>query len=324
MKIDEIIGKYFLGKESKEELEILSAWKMESEANLVAIERLETYWKNYEEIKDYKEFNKDSAWDKISGKVAIAPAPETIKEMFPLWKIAAGLVILLGAMYFIKTGGEETTVGTSIVSTTEMSNQILEDGSQVWINAGSTANFSEFTKNDRNIELIEGEAYFKVEPMQVSSDKAHPFTVSVGDFNIEVIGTEFNIKYIDSKIEIYVNEGRVLVTNGSKKVYLSAGDFIIGNSATFSKKENANPNLISWKTNTLEFKNSQLADVVKDLSSHYKVDIQLQDGLDHRDCFLNTSFSNEKIEDVLSELKALFQISSHKSGNTIVIDKVNC
>jgi len=320
MKIDEIIGKYFLGKGSKEELEILEAWKSESSENLVAIQKLETYWKNYEDIKDYKEYNKTSAWDTISSQLDKPDSTESATTFsFPLWKAAASLIILLGALFFIKTGAQENITAEKIVSTEEISEQSLDDGSIVWMNANSTANFSSFSKTDRSIALTKGEAYF-----DVASDKTHPFVVTAGDFIVEVVGTEFNLKYDNAEVEIYVHEGRVLVTNGNRKVYLGAGDLLRGNSATFSKKENANSNTISWKTKTLEFNNAQLSDVVQDLSDHYKLDIQLEKGLDHTDCFLNTAFSNEKIEDVLSELEALFQINSHKVGNTIVIDKVNC
>jgi len=320
MKIDDIIGKFFLGKESKEELAILEAWKLESEGNLAAINQLETYWKNYEEIKDYKEYNKVSAWDVISDQMDKKDAePESKTVPLKLWQIAASLVILLGAFYFIKIDGEKARLTESLISIEEKSERSLEDGSVVWLNANTTADFSGFTKTDRTLKLVEGEGYFSI-----ASDKINPFVITAGDFNIEVVGTEFNVNYTNEEFEIFVQEGRVLVSNGKRKVYLNAGDMISGNSASFGKKSNANPNIISWKTNTLIFKNSQLIDVVQDLSEYYNVDIQLEKGLNHMDCFLSTSFSDEKIEDVLLELEALFQINSHKTGNTIVIDKVNC
>jgi len=317
MKIDEIIGKYFLGKESKEELEILQAWKMESEENLAAISELETYWKNYDKIKDYKDFDKTNAWDTISGQLDNTATVEKVD--FPLWKIAAGLIILFGAFYFIKTDRVESADVPTLVEVAEITEKSLVDGSQIWLNTNTRADLSNFSANDRKLELLEGEAYF-----DVVSDKTNPFEVKAGDFNIEVVGTEFNVKYKETEIEIYVNEGRVLVTNGIKKVYLGAGDRITGNSDTFSKTPKANPNISSWKTRTLEFNNAQLTEVVQDLSKHFAVDIKIAEGLNHQDCFLNTSFSQENLEDVLSELKILFQINSHKSGNTIVIDKVNC
>ncbi len=329
MKIDEILRKYFLGKQSEEELAMLQAWKLESEENLAAINQLETYWKNYENIKDYKEFDKISAWDSISEQIE-NPVKEEIEETqkeeaktiaFPLWKVAASLFIALGAFYFIKTGGgaEESISQLALVDVEVLTEKALEDGSMVWFNAHTKADLSQFTKEKRTIELQEGEAYFEVQ-----SDKEHPFVVSAGDFNIEVVGTEFNVSYLNNQIEIFVQEGRVLVMNGNRKVYLSAGDMIVGSTAAFSKKENANQNTISWKTKRLEFNNSQLSEVLEDLSNHFQVDITLKEGVDHKNCFLNTSFSEEKLEDVLSELEALFQISSHKAGNTIVIDKVNC
>ena len=317
MKIDELIHKFFLGKESKEELEILNAWKEESKENLAAINLLENHWKNFEQLKDYKDFGPANAWNLFETKIE-EPKVKGI-NYFKYIPLAAGLILLFGVLFFFNNQNVPVVESTSLVASSEILNSQLIDGSDIWLNKNSEINHSSFNQENRYLELVQGEAYFKV-----ASDKEHPFTIKAGDFNIEVVGTEFNLTFLNNSLELYVTEGRVLVTNGLKKVYLSAGEIITGASGNFGKHANPNINISSWKTRTLVFKHSSLSDVANDLSRHFNVDLQIDEDLNTSKCFLNSSFKNESLEEVLKELQAVFGIQTHKEGNTIVIDTVNC
>jgi transmembrane sensor len=81
----------------------------------------------------------------------------------------------------------------------------LADGSTVDLNARSQLRV-EFTKAERRVELVDGQALF-----QVAKDKARPFIVHSGDALVRAVGTQFDVYRKTSGTTITVLEGRVAV-----------------------------------------------------------------------------------------------------------------
>jgi ferric-dicitrate binding protein FerR (iron transport regulator) len=64
----------------------------------------------------------------------------------------------------------------------------LADGTQVWLNAGSSLHFpTSFAGKERRVDIT-GEAYF-----EVAKNKEMPFIVSAPSSQVKVLGTHFNI-----------------------------------------------------------------------------------------------------------------------------------
>src|SRR5690606_30804873 len=76
---------------------------------------------------------------------------------------------------------------------------ILPDGSQVWLNAGSTLRYpTSFTMDKRKVELT-GEAYFEIASKTRGGNRV-PFIVATANQEVEVLGTVFNISsYAEDK-----------------------------------------------------------------------------------------------------------------------------
>jgi len=81
----------------------------------------------------------------------------------------------------------------------------LADGSTVDLNARSRLRV-EFSKEERRVELIDGQALF-----QVAKDKNRPFTVSSGDAVVRAVGTQFDVLRKPTGTTVTVLEGRVAV-----------------------------------------------------------------------------------------------------------------
>jgi transmembrane sensor len=81
----------------------------------------------------------------------------------------------------------------------------LGDGSTVDLNARSRLRI-EFSRSERRVELIEGQALF-----QVSKDKNRPFVVSSGDATVRAVGTQFDVYRKATGTTVTVLEGRVAV-----------------------------------------------------------------------------------------------------------------
>lgn len=81
----------------------------------------------------------------------------------------------------------------------------LADGSAVDLNARSKLRV-EFSKNERRVELLNGQALF-----QVAKDKGRPFIVASGEATVRAVGTQFDVYRKDSGTTVTVLEGRVAV-----------------------------------------------------------------------------------------------------------------
>ena len=81
----------------------------------------------------------------------------------------------------------------------------LADGSTVDLNSRSKLRI-EFSKTERRVELLEGQALF-----QVAKDKNRAFLVQSGDAIVRAVGTQFDVYRKTSGTTVTVLEGRVAV-----------------------------------------------------------------------------------------------------------------
>jgi transmembrane sensor len=91
----------------------------------------------------------------------------------------------------------------------------LPDGSTVWLNSGSVIKFSEHFDKTREVQLVNGEAYF-----DVKHNAQLPFIVHYGALQARVLGTAFNVKFYKN-----INDVRLTVTRGRVEVGNKAASF---------------------------------------------------------------------------------------------------
>ncbi|WP_439182857.1 FecR family protein [Carboxylicivirga taeanensis] len=146
----------------------------------------------------------------------------------------------------------------------------LSDGTEVWINAGSTLSFPDFFDAQQRVVKLDGEAYFKVK-----SDEQHPFFVETPHETVCVTGTQFNIcTYSDEPMSrITLAEGKVSVTIDKEEHHLLPGEqlqqtFLSG----IIRKEQVDVSLYtSWKDGVFEFNDMTLREISFRLSKWYDV-----------------------------------------------------
>lgn len=83
----------------------------------------------------------------------------------------------------------------------------LSDGSTIDLNARSSIRI-EFSKDERDVELLEGQALF-----EVAKDATRPFIVHSGAAVVRAVGTQFDVNRAPSSTTVTVVEGRVAVLN---------------------------------------------------------------------------------------------------------------
>ena len=99
----------------------------------------------------------------------------------------------------------------------------LEDGSRLQINGGSTLSVR-MERGRRLVHMDQAEAVF-----DVAHDAARPFLIDVGESQVRVVGTAFNIRRSAGETEVSVLRGVVEVSDlgaPSRKVRLTVGQAV--------------------------------------------------------------------------------------------------
>lgn len=316
MNIDTIIHKFLLKKESKEELELLEQWKSESQANIQALEELQEHWKQFETLKDYHNYNASTAWSSVSSKIDKAKP-----KLFNLKYISSAAAVLLtiaAALYFMKpvAAVNDTKLFSS---TTEVLQESFVDNSKVWLNKSTIIDYSNFKSEHRVIEFVSGEAFFDIQ-----SNPDSPFQIDMGKYQIQVIGTAFNLKRLNEFIDIELTEGQIIFSNQNRQVKLNAGDRLFVENGSMAKTTNKSKNIAAWKTKILIFENTLLEDALKDLSDYYGTEIKISASVKHLPCILNTKFTDETLEEMLQELNTVYGIEYKIQPDSVIITETDC
>lgn len=151
---------------------------------------------------------------------------------------------------------------------------ILEDGTEVYLNAGSSITFpTKFETNKREVEL-EGEAYFKV-----AKNPKKLFLVKTSYFTTQVLGTEFNIKaYKSQHPNVTLVEGKIQVWSSEKNevVILHPGQTASPSDGKFDVREIDPMNYTAWKDGFFYFEEGRLEDIMTEIARWYNIDVNYE------------------------------------------------
>lgn len=162
---------------------------------------------------------------------------------------------------------EKTKTHQIIVPKGKRANVTLSDGTKIYVNSGSKIIYPELFEGDKREVLVEGEVY-----LEVAANKKCPFIVKTRNFDIEVLGTAFNIcAYREEKdASVVLVHGSVEVTTENKsKKQLKPNQLmsIHGNQASISQVDVSE--YISWKDNLLLMERKSLSQIFAKLERYY-------------------------------------------------------
>lgn len=188
---------------------------------------------------------------------------------------------------------------------------VLPDGSKVWLNAASSIRYpTAFDHEARRVE-INGEAYFEINKLTdptAAVPRRVPFIVKVNDVEVEVLGTHFNINaYGDAgSVRTTLLEGSVRIRKGNRKSLLKPGQQanVPEQSAAIQVKDVDVRQSVAWKDGYFRFEKADLAEIMKQLTKWYDVEVRYDGKLPDR------KFSGEIPRSAtLSEVLEILEIS---------------
>lgn len=199
----------------------------------------------------------------------------------------------------------------------------LSDGTKVWLNSESQLKYpiSFLDGETREVELVYGEAYFDVSPS--SNHKGAGFKVYNNAQEIQVLGTEFNVKAYKDETQIYTTlvEGKVAVSfNGENKNLIPSEQSVLNietNSINIAVVDVYNE--ISWKEGVFSFEEKSLKDIMKVLSRWYDMDVIFINTAIEKEEFNGLLSKDQKIEDILSTIKNYGIIKNYRINDKKVI-----
>ncbi|SHJ87481.1 FecR family protein [Pseudozobellia thermophila] len=201
----------------------------------------------------------------------------------------------------------------------------LSDGTEVWLNSESRLKYPvSFRENEtREVELVYGEAYFDVSPS--TEHKGSKFKVLNKNQEIEVLGTEFNIKAYRDEAHIYTTlvEGSVTVGSGGQVQKLAPAQqskLDIG-SNTFNVYKVNVYNETSWKNGIFSFRDKPLKDIMKVISRWYDVDVVFENKELEAVTFKGVLGKNQDLQEILSAIKTLSIIENYEINEKKIILK---
>ena len=312
MNINRLISRFVMKKADHEENEALKQWKDESEENLQALRQLTQLNSMSDELHGYRETDAKAAWARLEPRLDKDKKTGTVRYLRYAAAAAAVLLVTFMAYRFINNGTSQE-VEKGVYLATEVQKVTLKDGTLVTLDKGSRLS----EDGTRRITL-EGRAYF-----DVVHDTERPFFVKLAHGSVTVLGTEFNISTSTDYTEVFVTEGRVRYSYDNNNMILNKGDFIeVRKGALKTLKPAYAPE--AWTSTTLKFENQNLMSVMQQVASYYDYRLETSEGLPGDNCRINTTFTNEKLEDVLQEIQVLTSLVYEIKGKTIIVRSFKC
>ena len=199
----------------------------------------------------------------------------------------------------------------------------LSDGTQVWLNSESQLKYPiAFKDGDtRQVELVYGEAYFDVSPS--TKHQGAKFKVYNQYQEVEVLGTEFNIKAYKGETNIYTTlvEGKVAVNYSGENQILAPNqqfNLDLQNNTISMTTVNAH-NETSWKEGVFNFKRKSLKDIMTVLSRWYDMDVVFEDKSLEDLRFMGAFNKSSAIEDILLIIKSTGFVKGYEIRGKVLI-----
>lgn len=316
----ELIEKYFEGNITDAEIKTLSDWIKNDR-------QLENWWEE-EFSKSDADINpvlRDKLFARIKEetrgekKIQGGEKPKTIRMNPWKWVAAILLPVCIAFFTYYLIDSSQTAGAPFVVKANKGDKATIElpDGTNVVLNSASQLSYlNNFGEKVRRVQL-NGEAYFKV-----AHDAKHAFIVQVGDLEVKVLGTSFNVSaYEDAKdVTVVLLEGKVGIYAQEMSHIMKPGDKIEYNKTTHKiTTAQVHPDdYIEWTKGNIYFEKESLENIMKTLSRIYDVEIRFDSSKLPKEYFTGT-IPGGGIQNALNILMLTSPFYYEMDGSVIVL-----
>ena len=282
-QIQPIITAYLSGKATAEERRKLDDWVKQSPDNDRYYQEMRNIWQVMHPAFTPSEIHVFEAEKKVLANIATTRR-NIARTLIIYWQRMAAvlvipLLIICTYLFLEKDNGVYDEIEYQEVKSPHgtFSEVRLPDGTNVWLNGGSTLKYPlTFRKGERDV-FLSGEGYF-----EVHSDKENPFIVKTDQITLRATGTAFNVEAYgsDSITAVTMVNGKIDVAFGnSSPVAMVPGERASFNNLTkqclIAKTDPYK--WYAWKDGLMIFRDDPLSYVFKRLGLTFNVNIELKD-----------------------------------------------
>lgn len=193
----------------------------------------------------------------------------------------------------------------------------LADGTLVRLNAASTLSVS-FARDARRVTLADAEAAF-----DVTHDPKRPFLIAVGDSQVRVVGTEFNLRHRGGSTELTVRRGVVEVrpsSAASQPYRVAAGQRYArqDGSATAAITPVDPDDAFAWTQGQLVYRDRPLSEVAADLSRRFGAPVSVADAKTAQIRFTGVLVTDNQAA-VLRRLESFAPVKAVRTADGVVL-----
>lgn len=273
--MDKLIKKYLEGETTPEENQRVVQWVNQSVQN-------KNYFKSLRRLYDLTIWRKDLFIRQSRSKYYLG------KVSFYASRIAVAALLVLIVLYTYKSVENKDFLFWANQEVNDMIDldvpvgkyvQVdLSDGTKAWLNSKSVFSYPEHFKGDRREVCLSGEGYFIV-----AHDPEHPFIVRTDGYDIQVVGTEFNVRTLDNSgtFETSLLQGSVEIQSHftSKRVVLEPDQRVVAENGemritSFDKNE------FLWKDGILFIQDKTLREILPILEKYFDVRFVVEEDVD--------------------------------------------
>lgn len=275
------IIRLFNGEANPEEKREVGDWLNQSEDNKKLYIDLQEIWLTSGIPENSDDYQLQKAVNDFKQRIKISSKKLRIGRLSEILKYAAIVVLLLSlpVVYYLGKNGSQLSESYTTITCAfgDKSTITLPDGSVAYLNSGSKITFNNDFQHEYRMVSLEGEAYFSVK-----KNKEIPFHVKAGEIEIEVLGTEFNLKaYPDENtISTTLAEGSIHIKSDFQQTVMMPNQKAVFNRADRDMNvfnlNDIRPET-EWKEGRLVFRNESLAELELKLERWFDVDIVFAD-----------------------------------------------
>ncbi len=361
--IEQIIARFLEGTISDEESDLFTAWLKESKENRKTYFSYKNVWLEAKTPDDQGFV--DQSWNRLRLRTILRENDRRSitygwHDYLVRFSIAASILILVGVSLFFGTAARrlsrfDQTVHEIHVPLGSRTSVTLPDGTNVWLNAGSTLTYNAgFGRRNRDVSLV-GEAYFDVQER-----RRLPLLVQTRDMDIRVLGTKFNVKaypeenkteatLVSGQIEVFlsiddVSARNIMLSQNQRLIYSHVKKSVVFENTTIKEHSDTLPakdkaperlvvspgvvlahvrntdEYISWKDGKLVFKSEPLKTLIPKLERFYNVNICFKDP-SIQDNVYSGILQDVTIEEVMRAISVSSGIRFEIEKNQIILSK---
>lgn len=188
----------------------------------------------------------------------------------------------------------------------------LADGSAVTVNVASALRFPEnFRKNNNEIELIAGEAYFSIK-----HNASSPLIIKAARQVIEDVGTEFNVNTYSDEPESRTTLVEGAITVNHKGLAPGQQAILAGTNLTIATADLMQT--LAWKKGDFVFNGENIRTVMRELARWYNIEVSYQGSITETGFYIRISRS-KNISEVLKMLERTGKVHFKIEGRRVTV-----